>query len=83
MTNSQPLPEPLQKVLADVFDIPADEVTPDLAVGSIGAWDSFGHLQAILALENEFGVQFDPSRIANLRTAALLAQELEAQGVRF
>jgi acyl carrier protein len=77
----QPVHEALRNVLADVFDIPCDDVTPELAVGSIEKWDSFGHLQAILALEAEFGVQFDPQRISQLTTVALLQAELKEKGI--
>ena len=46
----------------------------------IDSWDSFRHLQAILAIEGEYGVQFDPQRIAELTTVALIQSELEAKG---
>jgi acyl carrier protein len=81
--TSQPVPESLCNLLADVFDISPNQVTPELAVGSIEAWDSFGHLQAILAMEAEFRIQFDPARIPDLTTVALLLRELETQGVTF
>ena len=72
----------LRKTLADTFDIPVEEVTPDLMAGTVPAWDSVGHLQAILALESEFGVQFDPERMANLTSVRRLQAELESLGVR-
>lgn len=81
--TSQTVPESLRTIIADLFDISPDRVSPDLTVGSIEGWDSFGHLQAILAMENEYGVQFDPSRIPELTSVALLMQELEAHGVTF
>jgi len=77
------VPPALQNLLADLFDIPPDQVTPDLAAGSIEAWDSVGHLQAILALETEFGVQFDPESIPELTSVGLLQRELQTRGVRF
>jgi acyl carrier protein len=43
----------------------------------VPAWDSFRHLQAILALEGEYGVQFDPQRIPDLTIVSLLQKELE------
>jgi len=79
--ESQTTPERLRSVLADVFDIPLEQVTPDLALGSIEAWDSYGHLQAVLAVEAEFGVQFRPDVIPNLRSVNHLQKELHAMGV--
>jgi acyl carrier protein len=79
--SSQQVPSSLREILADILEISPEEVTPDLGVGTIDNWDSFRHLQAILAIEGEYGVQFDPQRIADLTTVALIQTELEAKGV--
>jgi acyl carrier protein len=75
------VPSSLRDILADILEISPEEVTPELGVGTIDSWDSFRHLQAVLAIEGEFGVQFDPQRIADLTTVALIQSELEAKGV--
>jgi acyl carrier protein len=81
--NSPGVPFSLRKLLADVFDIRPDDINSELAVGSISAWDSFGHLQAILALEAKYGVQFDPAKIPHLTTVKLIQKELESRGITF
>ncbi len=78
--SPQQVPSSLRNILADVFEIPPEEVTSDLSTGTIDSWDSFRHLQAILALEGEYGVQFDPQRIPDLTTVSLLQAELERKG---
>ena len=78
--SSQQVPSSLRDILADVLEISPEEVTPELGVGAIDNWDSFRHLQAILAIEGEYGVQFDPSRIAELTTVSLIQAELIAKG---
>ena len=56
----------------------------DSAVGAIDGWDSFTHLQALLALEDEFGIQFDDGEeIPDLTSVAKIVHELEARGVSF
>jgi len=47
---------------------------------TVSSWDSFRHLQAILAIEGEYGVQFDPQRIPELTSVALLQAELVKKG---
>lgn len=79
--NSQQVPSSLRDILADILEISPEEVTPQLGVGTIDNWDSFRHLQAVLAIEAEYGVQFDPQRIADLTTVALIQAELEGKGV--
>ncbi|HEX9198481.1 MAG TPA: acyl carrier protein [Acidobacteriaceae bacterium] len=78
--NSQQLPSSLRDLLADVFEISPEQVTPELSIGTVDSWDSFRHLQAILAIEGEYGVQFDPQRIPELTSVALLHEELEKKG---
>ena len=78
--SSQLVPSSLRDILADVLEISPDEVTPETGVETVDNWDSFRHLQAILAIEGEYGVQFDPQRIAELTTVALIQAELETKG---
>lgn len=79
--NSQQVPSSLREILADIFEVPAEQITPDLGMETVDNWDSFRHLQAILAIEGEYGVQFDPQRIPELTTVSLLQAELEKKGV--
>jgi acyl carrier protein len=67
----------LRQIVADVFGIAASDVTPQLGVGTLEQWDSLGHLQLMLAIESEFGTQFDPRRIPLLITVQLITDELE------
>lgn len=78
--NSQPIPSSLRNLIADILDISPDQVTPELGVGQVEAWDSFGHLQMILAIEGEYGIQFDPQHIPDLTTVDAIRSELLAKG---
>jgi acyl carrier protein len=66
------VPQSLRELLADVFEISPEQITQELSIGMVDSWDSFRHLQAILAIEGEYGVQFDPQRIPELTSVALL-----------
>ena len=79
--SSQQVPPSLREILADILEISPDQVTPELGIGTVESWDSFRHLQAILAIEGEYGVQFDPQRIAELTTVSQIQAELESKGV--
>ena len=78
--SSQPVPSSLRDILADVLEIAPEQITPDLTIDKVENWDSFRHLQVILALEGEYGVQFDPQRVPELTSISLLQQELEKKG---
>ncbi len=79
--NSQPVPDSLRSLLADTLDVPPAEITPELSTSTLDSWDSFAHLQVILALEGEYGVQFDPQRIPDLTSVAKLQAALAEKGV--
>jgi acyl carrier protein len=78
--SSQQVPSSLRDILADILEISPERVTPDLSMETVESWDSFRHLQAILAIEGEYGVQFDPQRIPDLTSVSLLQSELEKKG---
>jgi acyl carrier protein len=78
--SHQEVPSSLRNILADVFEISPEEVIPELSTETVSNWDSFRHLQAVLALEGEYGVQFDPQRIPELTSVSLLQAELERKG---
>lgn len=78
--SSQQVPSSLRDILADILEISPELVTSDLSIGMVDSWDSFRHLQAILAIEGEYGVQFDPQRIPELTSVSLLRAELEKKG---
>ena len=77
---SQQVPSSLRDILADILEISPEEVTPDLSTGTVDSWDSFRHLQVILAVEGEYGVQFDPQQIPELTSVSSLQSELEKKG---
>lgn len=71
----------LRDILADVLEIAPEEVTLGLSSQTTENWDSFRHLQVILAVEGEYGVQFDPQRIPDLASVSVLQEELVKKGV--
>jgi acyl carrier protein len=81
--SSQQVPSSLRDLLADILEVSPEQVTPELSTETIDTWDSYRHLQVILALEGEYGVQLDPQRVPELTSVSLLQQELEKKGVKF
>lgn len=79
--SSQTVPASLRDILADTLEISPEEVTAALNTDDLEAWDSFRHLQLMLAIEGEYGVQFDPQQIPNLTSVAKIQEALEAKGV--
>jgi acyl carrier protein len=66
MTDQGGIETRVREVLAQVLDLPAAKIGPDLSAESSGAWTSLNHLMLISQLENEFGVVFSNQEIKDL-----------------
>lgn len=73
--------ERVQGVFADVFDDPGLVLRDDMNANDIEGWDSLNHINLIMGVEAEFGVQFEGSEIAELANVGDLFALLERNGV--
>ena len=60
------LNDAILRVFADVFAVPRESINLDTSPETIETWDSLNHLNLVLALEQEFQVQFEPDEIETL-----------------
>lgn len=67
MNNPDTILAQVVHVVADVLDLSEPDLGIETEGGDVEAWDSFGHVRIVLALEAEFGV-------------ALTMAEIEASG---
>jgi acyl carrier protein len=70
----------VQGLLAESLQVPPDLVTPDLAFGDLPQWDSLGHMEVMLRLEERFGVAIDTDTIAQLISVPEICKYLEEKG---
>lgn len=64
--------EKTRAIVADIFEVPLESVTAQSSPDTIETWDSIHHLNMVLALEQEFGVQFSPEEIEQLLSVELI-----------
>ena len=67
-----------REVIEAVLGIDASKLSDSDSPQTIPQWDSVTHLQLLLALEGEFGVQFSPEEMAQLSTIGRIRERLEA-----
>lgn len=72
-----PLVDRIARLVADIFEVPLASVTPDSSPDSIETWDSLRHLNLVLALEQEFAIQFTPEEIEQLISVWLIGNLVE------
>ena len=67
----------VQALIAETLQIPPESITSTLAFGDIAEWDSMGHMQIMMALETQFGVDIDADSILALTTVPAICAHLE------
>jgi acyl carrier protein len=66
----------VREVVAQVMDLPAEDVGPGLSASTSTAWTSLNHLMLISQLENEFGVVFSSQEIKELTSYSAILETL-------
>lgn len=66
------------RIISDLFNVPAENLTPSSSAKTIEAWDSIGHLNLVLALEEEFGLRFSPDQVDSMTDVDSILQNLAA-----
>ena len=71
----------VRMIAGQTFNIPADSITPQLSSDDVENWDSLGHLNLILALEQEFKVRFAPEQIQQMMSLEAIIKILQQLNV--
>ena len=67
-----------QRFLAIVSEVLEEQnVTEDSSASTLGNWDSVGHMNLILALEQEFGLRFQEQEIPELMNCKVLLERIQ------
>jgi acyl carrier protein len=73
------LEDKLLKVLSSILSVPRESLTQDSSRKTVEAWDSLKHMYVMLALEEEFRIQFSDREIASLDTVSSLVEAIMAK----
>jgi acyl carrier protein len=64
-------------VLAEALKMPVERVTDSLSFGDVSEWDSLGHMNLLMALEERYGIPLDEDMIARLVSLEAICAFLE------
>ena len=62
----------IKNVISSVFDVNINEISDDTSPDSLDNWDSMGHMNLIVALEEEFNIIFDEDEITEMLNFKLI-----------
>jgi acyl carrier protein len=66
--------EKIRRMAAEVLDVPLDTLTADSSADTVESWDSVQHLNLILEVEQNFGVQADLEHMDQLQSLGAIAE---------
>ena len=71
----------LQQAIAATLKVPSDSITPTTNSEDIPAWDSLGHINLMMTLEQTFDVSLDVEDFAKLNSVPAMIDYLRQQGI--
>lgn len=66
----------IRTVIAEVLQVSIDEITPDITFGDIPQWDSLGHMEILLALEESFAIAVTAETISDLVSLPMIVEHI-------
>ena len=73
----------LKQVMADVFGVDVNVIDENASVDTIAKWDSYNHMNLVLALEEQFNVTFQAEQTVEMLSYPLIKTALTEHGVSF
>ncbi|MBC8146901.1 MAG: acyl carrier protein [Bacteriovoracaceae bacterium] len=69
----------IKKVMSDVFNVDVSLINNESSPDNIENWDSLKHMNLIVALEEEFEIEFDDEEIVDSMNFALIVNILKSK----
>ena len=69
----------LTSIFHDLFDDDTLVLTPELTAGEVPEWDSFNHINLIVAVEARFGIKFQTAELESMQTVGHLADLVQSK----
>ena len=67
----------IRPIMAEALRLPVERIGPDAAIGTVPNWDSTAHMCLMIALEDEFGIDLDESRMVEMTSFAKIRDTVE------
>lgn len=74
----------LTGIARDIFDDDSLTLTPTLSAADVPEWDSFNHINLIVAVEQKFDIKFQTAELESMQNVgelvSVIEQKLAADG---
>ena len=72
--------ENVRTLLAEALQVPMDKIRPDLRFGDLPQWDSMGHMEIMMNLEMQLGIEVNADTISTLTSIPAICDYLAKNG---
>ena len=69
------------ELIRDLFDEYDGPIAPELTAAEVPQWDSLGHVQLMVLIEQTFGIRFSAGEVGKFRNLAELLDAIEQKTV--
>lgn len=66
----------LKKIMNAVFRVPEDRISDEAKMSNVPGWDSLSHMNLILEVEREYGIQLSGDDIAEMQSVPKIVEIL-------
>ena len=70
--------ETIRLIMSKIFQIPPEDIKPEISPEDIERWDSLKHMQLVIALEDELGITFPDETVPNLVSYKAIVEAITA-----
>ena len=67
----------LNRIFCEIFDDDSIRIRPEMTADDVKDWDSFNHINLIVAVEAKFNVKFKTAELESLRNVGHLLEMIE------
>jgi acyl carrier protein len=67
----------LSEIFHDLFDDPSISLNPEMTAADVPEWDSFNHINLIVAIETEFRIKFQTAELETMHNVGALVDRID------
>ena len=71
----------LKQIMAKVFDTPIENICENTSIDNLENWDSLRHMYMVVALEEEFKVEFTNEQVTEMLNYQLIFLTLQGKEI--
>ena len=81
--NQDPIMAAVAQIIRELLDLPDLVVTAATSAKDVDGWDSFNHINIVVAIESHFGIKFNTAEFETMADVGALARLIHDKLLRY